>query len=153
MDSSKLITASSDSSTKLWNVRTGECQFTFEFQEPCKAVAFSLGDEMAAISTDPFVQRWGSSITTGLEIDGRNRIIIIPYTVLHASHSCRLLGCLQIVLPGVNSHMTSGTVIAIILSELIYVSFTSFCLQAVVRRVPETDSLCQKFLLSAGRLA
>lgn len=57
MDSSKLITASADSSTKLWDVMTGECLFTFQFHEPCKAVALSLGDEMAAISTDPFVQR------------------------------------------------------------------------------------------------
>ena len=58
MDSSKLITASADSSTKLWDVNSGECLFTFKFHEPCKAVALSLGDEMAAISTDPFVQRW-----------------------------------------------------------------------------------------------
>ena len=61
VDSSKLITASADSSTKIWNVKTGECLFTFEFNEPCKAVALSFGDEMAAISTDPFVQRWNLS--------------------------------------------------------------------------------------------
>ena len=62
VDSSKLITASADSSTKIWNVKTGECLFTFEFHQPCKAVAFSYGDEMAAISTDPFVQRCANSL-------------------------------------------------------------------------------------------
>ena len=57
VDSSRLLTASADSSAKLWDVATGECLFTFNFTEPCKATAFALGDSMAAISTDPFMQR------------------------------------------------------------------------------------------------
>ena len=56
-DSTRLLTGSADSSAKLWDVETGENLFTFSFREPCKAVAFSLGDHMAAISTDPFMGR------------------------------------------------------------------------------------------------
>lgn len=62
MDSSRLITASADSSTKLWDVSSGKCEFTFQFKEPCKAVALGLGDSIAAISTIPFQQRQGPHI-------------------------------------------------------------------------------------------
>ncbi len=55
VDSSRLITGSADSSARLWNVETGETLCTFKFQEPCRAVDFSLGDDMAAISSDPFM--------------------------------------------------------------------------------------------------
>lgn len=54
-DSSFLITASADSSTKIWDVETGDCLYTYAYKQPCKAVALSLGDRMAAITTDPFM--------------------------------------------------------------------------------------------------
>jgi translation initiation factor 3 subunit I len=54
-DSQRLITASADSSVKLWDVETGADQFTFKFQEPCRAVSLSVGDRKAAMSTDPFM--------------------------------------------------------------------------------------------------
>lgn len=54
-DSSKLLTGSADSSAKLWDLSTGKELFTFKFNEPCRGVAFSLGDGMAAISSDPFM--------------------------------------------------------------------------------------------------
>ena len=54
-DSSKLLTGSGDSSAKLWDLETGRDLFSFKFHEPCRAVAFSLGDGMAAISSDPFI--------------------------------------------------------------------------------------------------
>ena len=54
-DSSKLLTGSGDSSAKLWDMETGKDLFTFKYHEPCRAVAFSLGDGMAAISSDPFI--------------------------------------------------------------------------------------------------
>lgn len=54
-DSEKLITASADSSVKLWDIASGKDLFTFKSQEPCRAVAFSLGDRMAAYSTDQFM--------------------------------------------------------------------------------------------------
>ena len=54
-DSSKLLTGSGDSSAKLWDMETGKDLFSFKFHEPCRAVAFSLGDGMAAISSDPFI--------------------------------------------------------------------------------------------------
>lgn len=55
-DSSTLITASSDSKVKLWDVETGTCTYTFEYTEPCRAVAFALGEQLAALSTDYFMQ-------------------------------------------------------------------------------------------------
>ncbi|DBA93000.1 hypothetical protein WJX79_006086 [Trebouxia sp. C0005] len=54
-DSEKLITASADSSVKLWDVASGKDLFTFKSQEPCRAVAFSVGDRMAAYTTDQFM--------------------------------------------------------------------------------------------------
>ena len=54
-DSEKLITASADSSVKLWDVASGKDLFTFKSQEPCRAVAFSIGDRMAAYTTDQFM--------------------------------------------------------------------------------------------------
>ena len=54
-DSSKLITGSADSSARLWDLATGKSLHTFQFHEPCRAVAFSVGDGMAAISSDPFM--------------------------------------------------------------------------------------------------
>jgi translation initiation factor 3 subunit I len=57
LDSSLLLTGSADSSAKLWDVRTGACHFTWSFDAPCKAVAFGLGDGLAAISTDPFLSK------------------------------------------------------------------------------------------------
>ena len=54
-DSERLITASADSSVKLWDVASGKDLFTFKSQEPCRAVAFSVGDRMAAYSTDQFM--------------------------------------------------------------------------------------------------
>lgn len=55
VDSRLLVTGSSDSSAKLWDVKTGTCLYTWQYDAPCKAVAFSLGDSMVATSTDPFM--------------------------------------------------------------------------------------------------
>merc|ERR1711904_644204 len=54
-DSSRLVTASADSSVKLWNLVTGECIFTFEFKEPCRSVSFSLGEEYLLLTSDAFM--------------------------------------------------------------------------------------------------
>ncbi|CAL8468537.1 g8077 [Coccomyxa elongata] len=55
MDSTRLLTGSSDSSAKLWEVETGRCLFTFKYQAPCRAVSFSINEHLAALSTDPFM--------------------------------------------------------------------------------------------------
>ena len=55
VDSTRLLTGSADSSAKLWDVETGQNLFTFKHKAPCKAVAFGMGDALAAISTDPFM--------------------------------------------------------------------------------------------------
>ncbi|KAL5719117.1 Eukaryotic translation initiation factor 3 subunit I [Ranunculus cassubicifolius] len=55
-DSKRLITGSADQSVKLWNVQTGAQLYTFNFDAPARAVNFSVGDELAVITTDPFME-------------------------------------------------------------------------------------------------
>jgi len=51
-----LLTGSGDSSGRLWDVRNGRELFRFQFNEPCRAVKFSIGERMAALTTDPFME-------------------------------------------------------------------------------------------------
>lgn len=51
----RLLTGAGDSTVRLWDFQTGAEQHRFKFHEPCRAVKFSLGEGMAAISTDPFM--------------------------------------------------------------------------------------------------
>jgi translation initiation factor 3 subunit I len=54
-DSKTFITGSADTTCKLWDVETGECYFTFEFDQPVRAVALNIGGTQLAITTDPFM--------------------------------------------------------------------------------------------------
>ncbi|ABO96658.1 predicted protein [Ostreococcus lucimarinus CCE9901] len=54
-DSSTLVTGSADTTAKLWDTKTGECYFTFEFDQPVRAVALNAGGTQCAITTDPFM--------------------------------------------------------------------------------------------------
>ncbi|GAU46836.1 hypothetical protein TSUD_100540 [Trifolium subterraneum] len=55
-DSGRLITGSADQTARLWNVQTGQQLFTFNFDSPTKSVDFSVGDKLAVITTDPFME-------------------------------------------------------------------------------------------------
>ena len=55
-DSMRLITGSADQTVKLWNVETGAQLFTFNFDSPARSVDFSVGDKLAVITTDPFME-------------------------------------------------------------------------------------------------
>ncbi|KAI4320297.1 hypothetical protein MLD38_033793 [Melastoma candidum] len=55
-DSMKLITGSADQTVKLWNVQNGSQLFTFSFDSPARSVDFSIGDKLAVITTDPFME-------------------------------------------------------------------------------------------------
>ncbi|KAK7300180.1 hypothetical protein RJT34_11017 [Clitoria ternatea] len=55
-DSGRLITGSADQSAKLWNVQTGQQLYTFNFDSPARSVDFSVGDKLAVITTDPFME-------------------------------------------------------------------------------------------------
>lgn len=55
-ESTRLLTGSGDSTAGLWDLETGEELFRFKFNEPCRAVRFAVGDRLAAVSTDPFMQ-------------------------------------------------------------------------------------------------
>ncbi|TYI80762.1 hypothetical protein E1A91_D05G109200v1 [Gossypium mustelinum] len=52
----RLITGSADQTVKLWNVQTGAQLYTFNFGSPARSVDFSVGDKLAVITTDPFME-------------------------------------------------------------------------------------------------
>lgn len=54
-DSTLLLTGSGDATARLWDMRSGDELFRFSFNEPTRAVKFNLGENMAAITTDPFM--------------------------------------------------------------------------------------------------
>ncbi|KAK8679036.1 hypothetical protein V6N13_144508 [Hibiscus sabdariffa] len=55
-NSARLIMGSADQTVKLWNVQTGAQLFTFNFGSPARSVDFSVGDKLAVITTDPFLE-------------------------------------------------------------------------------------------------
>jgi len=55
-DSTRLITGSADQSAKLWSVQTGHQLYSFNFDSPARSVDFSVGDKLAVITTDPFME-------------------------------------------------------------------------------------------------
>jgi hypothetical protein len=54
-DSKVLLSAAGDSSARLWSMQDGRELFRFGFNEPARAARFSVGERLAAISTDPFM--------------------------------------------------------------------------------------------------
>jgi len=54
-DSSTLLTGAGDSTARLWSMHTGDELFRFRFHEPCRAAKFAVGEHMAALTTDPFM--------------------------------------------------------------------------------------------------
>ncbi|CAG9463740.1 unnamed protein product [Pedinophyceae sp. YPF-701] len=54
-DSRVLITASGDSTVRLWSVYDGQELFKFAFNEPCRACSFATGDRLAVSTTDMFL--------------------------------------------------------------------------------------------------
>lgn len=54
-DSDRLLTASADSSVKLWELNTGKDLFTFKRDAPCVAVKLAVGDSMFAFTTAAFM--------------------------------------------------------------------------------------------------
>lgn len=54
-DSKVLLSAAGDSSARLWSMEDGSELFRFRFNEPARACRFSVGEKLAAVSTDPFM--------------------------------------------------------------------------------------------------
>jgi translation initiation factor 3 subunit I len=50
-----LLSGSGDATARLWDMRSGSELFRFSFNEPCRAVKFSVGEKLAALTTDPFM--------------------------------------------------------------------------------------------------
>lgn len=59
-ESEYLITASADSTVRLWEVETGKELVCFQYRVPCRATSFSLGDELAVVTTDVFLENSSS---------------------------------------------------------------------------------------------
>lgn len=57
-----MVTASADTTAKLWDVPSGRNYFTFDFdRQGARGTAFSLGGQQVCITVDPFMGT-GSSI-------------------------------------------------------------------------------------------
>lgn len=54
-DSTVLLTGSGDATARMWDMTNGEELFRWQFNEPTRAVKFAVGERMAALSTDPFM--------------------------------------------------------------------------------------------------
>ena len=50
-----LIIGSLDQTAKIWNVQTGKQLYSFNFGSPARAIDLSVGDKLAIITTDPFM--------------------------------------------------------------------------------------------------
>ncbi|XP_065847973.1 eukaryotic translation initiation factor 3 subunit I-like [Euphorbia lathyris] len=55
-DSMRLLTGSADQTAKLWDVQTGTQLYSFNFDSPVKSVDLAVGDRLAVITTDPFME-------------------------------------------------------------------------------------------------
>lgn len=53
--SKRVVTASADATSRLWDCETGECLMDFKHHGPVRGVAFSEGSQMFASISDPFV--------------------------------------------------------------------------------------------------
>lgn len=69
----RLITGSADQSVKLWNVQTGAQLYTFSFDSPARSVDFSIGDKLAVITTDPFMELTAAIHVKRIERDPAER--------------------------------------------------------------------------------
>ncbi|KAL2934349.1 Eukaryotic translation initiation factor 3 subunit I [Bienertia sinuspersici] len=56
-DSSRLLTGSADTTVKLWDVKRGEQLYTFKFDSPARSVDFAVGEKLAVMTTDPFMDK------------------------------------------------------------------------------------------------
>eukprot|EP00877_Chromochloris_zofingiensis_P003816 jgi/Chrzof1/13435/Cz07g33040.t1 len=54
-DSQNLITASADQSVKIWDLPTGKELYQIKMNEPCRASALSVGEQLMAFTTDSFI--------------------------------------------------------------------------------------------------
>ena len=80
-DSLTLVTASADTTAKLWDVPTGTCYFTFEFdRQGARGCSFSLGAREVAMTLDPFMGE-GSSVKIYRIEEDRTQRALLPRCV------------------------------------------------------------------------
>ena len=73
-----MITGSADQTAKLWDVKSGKELFTFKFNAPTRSVDFAVGDRLAVITTDHFVDRTAAIHVKRIAEDPEERKLYIP---------------------------------------------------------------------------
>lgn len=74
-----MITGSADQTAKLWDVKSGKQYFTFKFGSPARSVDFSVGDKLAVITTDPFMERTSAIHVKRISEDPEDRKFYISW--------------------------------------------------------------------------
>lgn len=76
------MTGAGDSTARLWDINSGAELFRFKFHEPCRAVRFNVGETMAAISTDPFMESVSAIrlVRIAEELDDQTDEVIASFT-------------------------------------------------------------------------
>lgn len=54
-DSQMLVTASADQSVKLWDLESGKPYYTYVMEGPARSVSLAEGEQLMAVSVDPFM--------------------------------------------------------------------------------------------------
>lgn len=62
--------------------------YTFNFDSPVRAVDFSVGDKLAVITTDPFMEHSSSIQVKRIARDISDRKSFLPYLILITSPLC-----------------------------------------------------------------
>lgn len=88
-----MITGSADQRAKLWDVKSGKQLFTFKFNSPARSVDFAVGDKLAVITTDPFMDRTSAIHVKRIAEDPEDRKSYISYVKFYLSFSL-LLSCM-----------------------------------------------------------
>ena len=93
--SSRLLTGSADQTAKLWDVKTGKALYTFVFDSPARSVDFSVGDKLAVITTDPFMEKTSAIHVKRIAADIEDRKSRMPHVNFEYLLNCLLSMCKQ----------------------------------------------------------
>lgn len=85
-DSTRLITGSADQTAKLWDVQTGTQLFSFNFDSPARAVDFAVGDKLAVITTDPFMELASAIHVKTISRDPNERVYFFSFSLIYFSY-------------------------------------------------------------------
>lgn len=90
-----MITGSADQTAKLWDVKSGKELFTFKFGSPTRSVDFALGDHLAVITTDHFVDRMAAIHVKRIAQDPEDRKLYIHSRLNYYLSFSQFLVCIK----------------------------------------------------------